>query len=314
MAVVVNPGLDRSGEKHRLQVRGQAYSNAWRELKKGVTEAKQRYQQQIGGHFVNNNPHSMWKGIKTITDYKSSTPLTSHDATLPDALNEFFAPFDNQTSQMDTQTTSLPRDELVIILKSHQVRSTMRKIDITKAAGPDRVPGHTLKSCADQPAGVFTNIFNLSLQQALVPTCLKSTIIVRVPKKQQVVQLVKKERAQGGNKKSEGPGKASGGSEEQGEAGEGSEDHGEVSGGSEEQGEASGGSDGHGGKARGSQTTSTAEQKHRATSTAEQEGRATSTADQQCRATSTAEQQSRATSPTRSRAERRPQPGWAENP
>ncbi|KAK3514964.1 hypothetical protein QTP86_005044 [Hemibagrus guttatus] len=127
----------------------------------------------------------MWKGIKTITDYKSSTPLTSHDATLPDALNEFFACFDNQTSQMDTQTTSLPRDELVIILESHQVRSTMRKIDITKAAGPDRVPGHTLKSCADQPAGVFTNIFNLSLQQALVPTCLKSTTIVRVPKKQQ---------------------------------------------------------------------------------------------------------------------------------
>ncbi|KAK3543953.1 hypothetical protein QTP70_031863 [Hemibagrus guttatus] len=62
----------------------------------------------------------------------------------------------------------------------------MRKIDITKAARPDRVPGHTLKSCADQLAGVFTNIFNLSLQQALVPTCLKSTTIVPVPKKQQV--------------------------------------------------------------------------------------------------------------------------------
>ncbi|KAK3563111.1 hypothetical protein QTP86_016349, partial [Hemibagrus guttatus] len=94
------------------------YSNAQRELKKGITEAKQRYQQRIEGHFINNNPRSMWRGIKAITDYKSITPLTSHDATLPDALNEFFARFDNQTSQVDTQTTLLPRDEPVIIPES----------------------------------------------------------------------------------------------------------------------------------------------------------------------------------------------------
>ncbi|KAK3541028.1 hypothetical protein QTP86_012364 [Hemibagrus guttatus] len=163
-----------------------AYSSVRKELKKGITEAKQRYQPWIEGHLVNNNPRSMWRGIKAIMDYKNSTPLTSNDATLPDALNEFFACFDNQTSQVDTQTTPLPRDEPVIVLESHQVRSTMRKIDITKAAGPDRVPGRTLKSCADQLAGVFTNIFNLSLQQALVPTCLKSTTIVPVPKIQQI--------------------------------------------------------------------------------------------------------------------------------
>ncbi|KAK3556565.1 hypothetical protein QTP70_010013, partial [Hemibagrus guttatus] len=83
-------------------------------------------------------------------------------------------------------TTPLPRDDPVIILESHQVRSTMRKIDITKAAGPDSVPGHTLKSCADRLAGVFTNIFNPSLQHALVPTCRKTTTIFPVPKKQQV--------------------------------------------------------------------------------------------------------------------------------
>ncbi|KAK3570817.1 hypothetical protein QTP86_027623, partial [Hemibagrus guttatus] len=116
-----------------------AYSNAQRELKKGITEAKQRYQQRIEGHFVNNNPCSMWRGIQAITDYKSSTPLTSHDATLPDALNEFFAHFDNTTSQVDTQTTPLPRDETVIVLES---------------------------------------------PQAVVPTCLKSTTIVPVTKKQ----------------------------------------------------------------------------------------------------------------------------------
>lgn len=34
--------------------------------------------------------------------------------------------------------------------------------------------------------GVFTNIFNLSLQQAAVPTCLKPTTIIPVPKRQSV--------------------------------------------------------------------------------------------------------------------------------
>ncbi len=73
-----------------------------------------------------------------------------------------------------------------MVFECHQVRSILKKIDITKASGPDMVWGRTLKSCADQLAGVFTNIFNLSLQQAVVPTCLKATTIVPVPKKQAV--------------------------------------------------------------------------------------------------------------------------------
>ncbi len=51
------------------------------------------------------------------------------------------------------------------------------------------VSGRILKSCADRLAGVFTNIFNLSLQQAVVATCLKATTIVPVPKKQAVRYL-----------------------------------------------------------------------------------------------------------------------------
>lgn len=47
------------------------------------------------------------------------------------------------------------------------MRSTLRRIDINKASGPDRIPGHTFKSCADQLAGVLTNIFNLSLKVAV---------------------------------------------------------------------------------------------------------------------------------------------------
>ncbi|KAK3552286.1 hypothetical protein QTP86_008550 [Hemibagrus guttatus] len=39
------------------------------------------------------------------------------------------------------------------------------------------------RECAAQLADVFTDIFNISLSSAVVPTCLKTTTIVPVPKK-----------------------------------------------------------------------------------------------------------------------------------
>ncbi|KAK6299385.1 hypothetical protein J4Q44_G00308950 [Coregonus suidteri] len=44
-------------------------------------------------------------------------------------------------------------------------------------------PGRVLRVCADQLPGGFLDIFNLSLSQAIDPTCFKETTIVPVPKK-----------------------------------------------------------------------------------------------------------------------------------
>ena len=46
-----------------------------------------------------------------------------------------------------------------------------------------------LRACADQLAGVFTDIFNQSLSQSAVPTCFKMATIVPVPKKAKVTEL-----------------------------------------------------------------------------------------------------------------------------
>ena len=51
------------------------------------------------------------------------------------------------------------------------------------------IPSRVLKACADQLAGVFTDIFNQSLSQSAVPTCFKRATIVPVPKKAKVTEL-----------------------------------------------------------------------------------------------------------------------------
>jgi hypothetical protein len=58
---------------------------------------------------------------------------------------------------------------------------TFKHVNPRKAADPDGIPSRVLIAWADQLAGVFTDIFNQSLSQSTVPTCLKMATIVPVP-------------------------------------------------------------------------------------------------------------------------------------
>ena len=51
------------------------------------------------------------------------------------------------------------------------------------------MPGRVLEACVDQLASAFTDIFNLSLTESVIPTCFKQTTIVPVPKKAKVTCL-----------------------------------------------------------------------------------------------------------------------------
>jgi hypothetical protein len=69
------------------------------------------------------------------------------------------------------------------------VSKTFKQVNIHKAAGPDGLPGCVLRACADQLASVFTDIFNLSLSESVIPTCFKQTTIDPVPKNTKVTCL-----------------------------------------------------------------------------------------------------------------------------
>ena len=69
------------------------------------------------------------------------------------------------------------------------VSKTFKCVKPHKADGPDGIPSRILRACTDQLAGVFTDIFNLSLSQSAVPKCFKMATIVPVPKKAKITEL-----------------------------------------------------------------------------------------------------------------------------
>lgn len=56
---------------------------ARRKLIGGIKKAKSAYALRIQGHFNSNDPRSMWKGIRCITDYKKSDAQCPEDPALP---------------------------------------------------------------------------------------------------------------------------------------------------------------------------------------------------------------------------------------
>ncbi|KAK3507128.1 hypothetical protein QTP70_007960 [Hemibagrus guttatus] len=169
----------RAGDKMALRT-------ARAKLSRAIREAKRTHTQRIHGHFQDSRDSwRMWQGIQAITNYKTTPSACDSDASLPDALNDFYARFEAQNNVAVRKTIPPPNDQ-VLCLSMADVSRTLCRVNPRKSAGPDNIPGRALRECAEQLADVFTNIFNISLSSAIVPTCLKTTTIVPVPKKSTV--------------------------------------------------------------------------------------------------------------------------------
>ncbi len=159
----------------------------------------------------------MWQGINNITGFKGNKPATVNiAASLPDELNTFYARFEaDNTARTESVHTAAAEEVSPLTLSVADVTRSFKRVNILKAVGPDDltyislliipciiyyvtnketlnldgIPGRVLKACAFQLAGVFTDIFNLSLSLSVVPSCLKKSTIVPIPKKNKITCL-----------------------------------------------------------------------------------------------------------------------------
>ncbi len=172
-----------------LKTRDEALKTARANLSCGIKNAKRSYAQKINNHFTDSrDTRSLWQAIQTITDYKPPPQACDDDTSLPDALNHFYSRFEMQNDTPAQKLPTTPNDQ-ALCLSPADVRKTLSRINPRKAAGPDNISGRVLKDCVAQLTDVLTDIFNTSLSQAVVPTCLKSTTIIPVPKKSPVFCL-----------------------------------------------------------------------------------------------------------------------------
>ncbi len=162
------------------------------EWQRGIILKRQRIR------FTSSNSASVWKGLKEITNYKTPSPSTVENQQLADDLNEFYCRFEKtphtRYEHLSTQPLTPPATPLsptpTLQISEDDVRQVFRKQKRKKAPGPDCVIPVCLKSCANQLAPIFSQIFNRSLELCKVPSCFKrSTIIIPIPKKSKITGL-----------------------------------------------------------------------------------------------------------------------------
>ncbi|CAM4393404.1 unnamed protein product [Leuciscus chuanchicus] len=137
------------------------YNQARNTLTKEIEVAKKSYAKKLENQFSSNDPASVWKGLKDITNYKTPSLSIDSNKHLANELN----------------------------ISEDNVRQIFRKQKRRKAPGPDGVSPACLKTCADQLASIFSLIFNRSLEQCKVPFCFKRSTIIPIPKKPKITGL-----------------------------------------------------------------------------------------------------------------------------
>ena len=129
-------------------------------LRKAIKQAKCQDRDKVESQFNASNMRRMWQGLQSITDCKMKTsPVADIDVLLPDNLNNFFARFEDNTVPLTRPATKACR----LSFNMANVSKTFQLVNPRKAAGPDGISSRVLRACADQLAGVFSDIFNQSL-------------------------------------------------------------------------------------------------------------------------------------------------------
>ncbi|KAI5610007.1 gastrula zinc finger protein XlCGF28.1-like [Silurus asotus] len=100
----------RAGDKTALKT-------ARAKLSCAIREAKRAHAKRIHGHFQDSgDTRRMWQGIQAITNYKTTSPACDRDASLPDALNDFYARFEVQNNVVARKTIPPPSDQTTTII------------------------------------------------------------------------------------------------------------------------------------------------------------------------------------------------------
>ncbi|KAI4886148.1 hypothetical protein NFI96_000587 [Prochilodus magdalenae] len=140
------------------------YERARYDLRRSIRQAKRQYRVKLEGRYTSAGSRRMWQGLRHITGYQQRSRETER---------------------------GYGRGEYAELIARCDIGGGVQGSEEdkpTEGRWPRQHP-RACKVCSSELAGVFVDIFNLSLIQSFVPSCFKTTTIVPLPKKSVVTCL-----------------------------------------------------------------------------------------------------------------------------
>lgn len=171
----------------------QEKKNISREVRNEARKARINYKNKIERLYSGGNLRAAWSGIKSMASVNQDTretraPICVNGVEckdLPKTFNSFYARFERpDTAQKVSEIKArlLVKGSNNITITQDNVTSLLKRVNVQKAAGPDYICGRTLRHCADQLGGVFSRLFQMSVDCGHIPVLWKTSTIVPVPK------------------------------------------------------------------------------------------------------------------------------------
>ena len=190
--------------KHKIfkRTKRESDGNIWKqsrnEAKIAINETKTKYYDNLYGKLQDPTtaPKQYWRIAKSLYGAKKShciPNIRDNDVFYNMSIDKcelFNSYFVGQTSLTIPDGHSLPpitndtEDQLNEVRTiEEKVKQILLKLDINKASGPDHIPNKVLTYCCDQLAQIFCKIFQMSINDGVVPMLWKTAYITPVPKR-----------------------------------------------------------------------------------------------------------------------------------
>ena len=134
------------------------------------------------------NPRKWWKQIRSLTGqsiqnewYHQLLEGTKNAEFLVNRIDDFFTSLTDHF-QLLSPPASLTQIPVEVLVTEEEVYQSLLSIGITKAVGPDDIPNKLLEDFSFKLAPVIKDIYNQSQKEAYVPTLLKFSIVIPIPK------------------------------------------------------------------------------------------------------------------------------------
>ena len=171
----------------------ESHYDQFKKLRNTVVSLMRKEKQKYFSNLTGANTKKFWKAVKHLNKNKQSIPTLEQDNVYAesdvdkaDMLNDFFAKCWNCTEPPLTNTAdAYVGNEAILddfILTSEEVLHHIKRLDVTKANGPDGISGHMLKATSNSIATPLAKLFNLSLSRGKFPKSWKSASVVPIPK------------------------------------------------------------------------------------------------------------------------------------